>query len=279
MEQINIKQGWRGFLSFSLVNAFGKTVVKDKRHLGPLIIQRPLYQEKDRPCVLIIHPPGGIAGGDQLELEINFKARSKAMISTPSATKFYRSDNRLATQTQTVNVAEGSEVEWLPQETLFFNQSRVSNQLKFMLEGPKAQLIAWDIVGLGRPAGGEGFELGVLTQFLELWIGSKLVFIDRLKLSQQTPLLKSSAGFANHHLFATALFYSDNAAAQKQLLEQLQTIEWSSAVGVTKLENLVVLRVLASELEDIKAVLFEAWVTARPLVMGLPVVKPRIWNT
>ena len=279
MEQVGITEGWRGFLSFSLVNAHGKTVVKDKRHLGPLMIQRPLYQEKDRPCVLIIHPPGGIAGGDQLELAAHFKSQSKAMISTPSATKFYRSDDRLATQNQIVKIDQGAQVEWLPQETLFFDQSKVSNQLSFNLQSRECALIAWDIVGLGRPARGEGFERGELTQSLSLWIEDKLVFVDRLKLQSQCELLSSDAGLAKHNLFATALFYSDQVGSQKLLLEQLQAVEWSLPVGVTRLGNLVVLRVLASELDEIKAVLFESWQIARPLVMGLPVVKPRIWNT
>ena len=208
-----------------------------------------------------------------------FKAKSKAMVSTPSATKFYRSENRLATQVQTVSIAEFAEVEWLPQETLFFNASKVKNKLKFVLESSHNKLIAWDIIGLGRPASGEGFELGQLSQSLELWVGQKLVFIDRLRVSKQSSLLKSSAGLADHSLFATVLFCGDSPTIQKTVLEALQAIDWPVSVGVTQLDNLIVMRVLANELEDIKSVLFDAWVIARPLIFGVPVVKPRIWNT
>ncbi len=279
MDPVLMKQGWKGFLSFSFVDQNGRTVIKDKRHLGPLIIQRPYYQEINRPSVLILHPPGGVAGGDQLELKVSFKPGSKGMISTPSATKFYRSENRLASQIQTIHLSEASEAEWLPQETLFFNCCKVNNHLKFELDSPNNRLIAWDIVGLGRPASGEGFEQGELIQSLELRIAEKLIFMDRLMLVPESGVLKSIAGLDSHTLFATALFYHNDAESQKKLLEELQKIEWPLLVGVTLLDNLIVLRTLANELDEMKSVLFKAWTIARPSVLGLPVVKPRIWNT
>ncbi len=279
MMQQSLQEGWKGFLSFSFVDQNGRTVVKDKQHLGPLVLQRPYYQEINRPSVLILHPPGGVAGGDQLELKVDFKPGSKGMISTPSATKFYRSENRLASQVQIIHLSEASEAEWLPQETLFFNRCKVNNTLKFELDSPDNKLIAWDIVGLGRPASGEGFEQGELIQSLELRIAEKRLFVDRLRLVPENCVLKSSAGLNSHTLFATALFYRNDAESQKKLLEELQAIEWSLLVGVTMLGNLIVMRVLADELDEIKSVLFRAWTIARPSVLGLPVVKPRIWNT
>lgn len=279
MMQQSLQEGWKGFLSFSFVDQNGRAVVKDKQHLGPLVLQRPYYQEINRPTVLVLHPPGGVAGGDQLELKVDYKPGSKGMISTPAATKFYRSENRLASQVQTIHLSEASEAEWLPQETLFFNRCKVRNSLIFELDSPNNKLIAWDIVGLGRPASDEGFEQGELIQSLELRIAEKIIFLDRLRLVPENGVLKSIAGLNSHTLFATVLFYRDNAESQKKLLEELQAIEWPLLVGVTLLGNLIVMRVLAGELDEIKSVLFRAWTIARPSILGLPVVKPRIWNT
>ncbi|WP_373017694.1 urease accessory protein UreD [Thiomicrorhabdus sp.] len=276
---MTLKESWRGFLSFYFVDVDGKTVVKDKKHFGPLVLQRPYYQEKNRPSVLVLHPPGGVVGGDTLELNASFQPGSKGIVSTPAATKFYRSDGRMATQTQTVHLTENVEVEWLPQETLFFNKSIVKNSLKFVLNQANNKFIAWDIVGLGRPASGEGFEQGELQQSFEVWIDGRLVFLDRLKLLPQSNLLNSACGLAGRPLFATALFYQNDSNEQKRLLEFLQAVEWPLPVGVTQMDNLVVMRVLASELDEIKQVLFDAWKIARPVVFDVPVVKPRIWNT
>ncbi|QBZ82450.1 Urease accessory protein UreD [Hydrogenovibrio crunogenus] len=279
MQNISLKTGWKGFLSFTFVNQKSKTVVKDKQHFGPLVLQRPYYQELNRPTVLVIHPPGGIVGGDQLEVIVRFGLEAKGLVSTPAATKFYRSQGQLAKQTQTIHVNEFAEVEWLPQETLFFDHSNVDNRLIICLDSPNNKLIAWDIVGLGRPARGEGFASGVLTQSLEFWIENELVFVDRLKLSQDSILLDSISGLNAHVLYASALFYCEDSTVQSDLLEKLQAMSSPVNFGVTKIKKLIVLRALATELDELKTLLFEAWKIARPDILKVPVVKPRIWNT
>jgi len=279
MQNISLKTGWKGFLSFTFVNQKGKTVVKDKQHFGPLVLQRPYYQELNRPTVLIIHPPGGVVGGDELEVNVYFKPEANGLVSTPAATKFYRSQGRLAKQTQTIHVSEYTVMEWLPQETLFFDHSNVDNRLIIRLDSPNNKLIAWDIVGLGRPTRGEGFASGVLTQSLEFWIENQLIFVDRLKLSQDSMLLDSISGLDAHVLYASALFYCEDSTIQKGLLEKLQVMSSSARFGVTKIKNLIVLRALATELDELKTLLFDAWKIARPDILKVPVLKPRIWNT
>jgi len=279
IQQQSIQDGWKGFLSFTFVNNGKRTVVKDKKHYGPLVLQRPYYQELDRPSVLVIHPPGGIAGGDNLELNVCLKEASKGLVSTPAATKFYRSNNRMAKQLQTIEMHAQSELEWLPQETLFFDESISENTLKFNLTSSDAKLIAWDIVGLGRPARGEGFGKGELLQSLELKIDNRLVFVDRLRVDAQTALLSSKAGLDGFLLSATALFYDVDVKKMQVLKESLQSESWGLQVGITQMQSLIVLRVLGHELDAIKDTLYRAWKIARPVVLGVPVIKPRIWNT
>jgi len=113
----------------------------------------------------------------------------KGLVSTPAATKFYRSKERLAKQTQKIDLSTDCELEWLPQETLFFNQSISENQLIFNLKAKNNRLIAWDIVGLGRPARNEGFNDGALFQSLELYIEGEPIFIDRLQIDSSTSLI------------------------------------------------------------------------------------------
>lgn len=279
MANMKLKESWKGFLSFSFVSDGNKTVVKDKKHFGPLVLQRPYYEEENRPSVLVIHPPGGVVGGDELELQVNFQLGAKGMVGTPAATKFYRSNGCQAIQCQTISMVRESEVEWLPQETLCFNQSIVNNTIRFVLADADNKFIAWDIVGLGRPVSGEGFEEGVLQQSLEVWIAGRLVFMDRIQITPQGNLLKSSSALSGHSLFATALFYQKDERAQRELVDTLQASDWSLPVGVTCIDSIVVMRVLATELDEVKKVLFDAWSIARPAVLGIPAIKLRIWNT
>mgnify|MGYP000412740288 CR=1 FL=1 len=279
MKQQSIQDGWKGFLSFTFVESGNRTVVKDKKHFGPLVLQRPYYQEINRPSVLVIHPPGGVVGGDVLEVDILMKPGSRGLVSTPAATKFYRSNDRLAKQTQKISMSTDCELEWLPQETLFFNQSISENKLTFNLQEKNNRLIAWDIVGLGRPARNEGFNDATLFQSLELFIANELVFIDRLQIENNSSLINSASGLNGNMLSATALFYKNDSEAMKKLASLLQNIDWSASVGITNINDLVVLRVLTQDLDQIKSILYQAWEVARPVVMNVPAMKPRIWNT
>lgn len=279
MVNTSLKAGWKGYLSFTFVKRPDKTVVKDKQHFGPLVLQRPYYQEPERPTVLIIHPPGGIAGGDELSIEINAQEGSQAIVSTPAATKFYRSNEQWAKQTQTITLKAKTEMEWLPQETLFFNQSFAQNELVFNLENDSAKLIAWDIVGLGRPARAERFDVGELKQSLKLTVAGRLKLLDRQILRIENDFLNGLPALANHHLLATMVVVS-KADALNTLKEAWQSQTWlTDSIGVTLVNDVLVLRLLASDLEDVKHILFQAWSIARPIVMGKPVEKPRIWNT
>jgi len=275
----SLKNGWKGFLSFTFVDQAGRTVVKDKKHYGPLVLQRPYYQELTRPSILIIHPPGGVAGGDILETTVHFEENTCGLISTPAATKFYRSSGDTAYQTQTVVMSKGCELEWLPQETLFFNASKSKNKIVFKMQSPDNSLIAWDIVGLGRPHRGECFEEGLLDQRLEFYIEDELVFFDRIKLTDSSLNQHSVAGFKGHVLLATALFYCEDIRQLETLKDKLNAESWDDPVGLSLIDGVLVLRVLSHDLDDIKSILYHAWAIARPYVIGVDAVKPRIWNT
>lgn len=280
MQNVSLADSWKGFLSFSFEFITNRTVVKDKQHFGPLVVQRPYYQELDCPMVLVIHPPGGIAGGDELLIEIACKPESKGMVSTPAATKFYRSDNKLAKQCQRISMVGKCELEWLPQETLFFDQSCAENSLSFNLESTESKLIAWDIIGLGRPARNEGFQGGRLTQTLTVNVAGKLRLKDRTVVNSESMGTRNLPGLNNNTLFATMIVYGSLDDLQKVLAE-LRTQDWFSqaGLGVTLVHGLLVVRLVSCELETIKQVLFDVWTLARPIVLKKNVVKPRIWNT
>ncbi|MBF6058889.1 urease accessory protein UreD [Thiomicrorhabdus heinhorstiae] len=279
MINTSLKSGWKGFLSFTLVHQWNKTVVKDKQHFGPLVLQRPYYQEPDRPTILVIHPPGGLVSGDQLMIKVTMQPGSKGLISTPAATKFYRSLGKTTTQTQSVEVSENCDLEWLPQETLFFDRVNAENTLVFNLQSADCRLIAWDIVGLGRPAMQENFRQGFLTQSLTINLSGSPIFIDRFCLSGEDELLDSAFALGGATLMATMLFYHPDVKVLQQLKERLLNKSWAGLCGITLLENVLVLRTLDCDLEEIKARLIEAWQTARLSVIGVEPVYPRIWRT
>ncbi|MBO1923070.1 urease accessory protein UreD [Thiomicrorhabdus sp. 6S3-12] len=243
------------------------------------MLQRPYYQEDDRPTILVIHPPGGVVAGDQLSLNVDMQPDSKALISTPAATKFYRSLGKTACQSQTIEVSGGCELEWLPQETLFFDRSSVKNTLVFNLHDTDCRLIAWDIVGLGRPAMQETFENGHLVQSLTVNLHKEPIFIDRFVFSGQSELLSSPFSLAAQTLMATMLFYHADKNVLKKIRALLLEEPWSDRCGISLVDEVLVLRTLDCDLDDLKNRLIRAWEISRSLIIGVPPVYPRIWKT
>ena len=143
--------GWHGHLQLDYTRRGERTIALDRHH-GPLRVLQRLYPEGDAVChQVLVHPPGGVVGGDVLALDATLAPGSHALITTPGATRFYRSAGPLAQQQVTATLADGARLEWLPLETIAYRRCQVDNRLTFNL-APGAQMIGWDVLALGLPA-------------------------------------------------------------------------------------------------------------------------------
>ena len=115
----------------------------------------------------LVHPPGGVVGGDELRIDVQVDAGAHALITTPAATKFYRCDGRHSSQTQELRAA-GATLEWLPQENIFYRGADVRTATRVHVDAD-SRFIGWEINCLGLPARGEHFDAGALRLDLELW--------------------------------------------------------------------------------------------------------------
>ena len=113
-----VQASWQASLSLGFRYEPPRTVLAERRSEGPLVVQKPLYPEGPELChAIVVHPPGGIAGGDELSLAV--KCEGQALLTTPGATKWYRSGGPLARQKLRFDV-EGA-LEWLPRESIVFD--------------------------------------------------------------------------------------------------------------------------------------------------------------
>ena len=113
-------EGWSAKLSLSFERALAKTNLRVSERVGPLSVQRPFYPEEDVCHAYVLHPPGGVVGGDQLELNVHVRQNGSALITTPAANKIYRSNGPESQIKQQLSVESGGTLEWLPQETILF---------------------------------------------------------------------------------------------------------------------------------------------------------------
>ncbi len=271
--------GWQAELVLGFTQRGDKTVLAERRQRGPLAIQRPFYPDGSICHAYVLHPPGGVVGGDQLRIDLNIASAAHALLTTPGATKFYRSSGQQATQKQTFTVA--GTLEWLPQENIFFpgTNSRLDTEIHL---NEQASYIGWEVQCLGRPVIAERFEHGCVLFNTKLYRNRKPLFIDRLSIKQEADL-HGPAGLRNQPVMATLLA---TCAASQTLQEALELTRTccetplsQGYAGVTRLNEVLVVRYLGSSTAEAHRLLRNIWSLIRPLITGHAATPPRIWNT
>jgi len=254
-------------------------VLAARRHRGPLAVQKPLHPEGERVChAIVLHPPAGIAGGDELDIGIAVGAGAQALLTTPGAGKWYRSDGRPARQDIEIKVSPGGTAEWLPQETIVFDGARASMRTRIEL-GDGARYVGWEILCLGRAASGERFARGRLQLATRIVREGRLLWAEQGALEGGSPWLESPAGFAGCTVSATLLAAGAPAdAALIAACREVGTID-GARCGITALPELVVARWLGDSGEAARDWLEGVWRHLRPAFVGRGAQRPRIWNT
>jgi len=246
-----------------------------RRHQGPLRVQKHLYAEGPEVCQhIIVHPPGGIAGGDRLEISATVGENAWAQLTSPGAAKWYCASGSAFQQIQ-LKVAAGATLEWLPQETIVYSGARAELSTEIELQGD-ARLCYWDMIALGRPASGERFDQGHFQSHLAIRRDGQLLWHERQRIQGDDGLLDASIGLAGHPVFATLLISGE---IDSELLERCRTIPNRVRGDLSQLPGLLVARCLASEALHARAWLIELWRLLRPELLGREAVTPRIWNT
>lgn len=276
---------WNARLSLAYARAGERTVPVLRSHQGPLRIQKGFTPEgPDLWHQIVVHPPGGIASGDRLAIDVEAQAGARALITSPGAAKWYRANPLApapeASQHIQLRVAADASLEWLPLETIVFPGAEVRWSSRFDLSGDGV-LIAAEIVCLGRPASGLAFESGSVRWQTELRRDGRLLFSEQAELVGGDDLLHSRAGLAGAQAFGSLLLAGDDAAldqvieAVRALAEQPFEGDW----GITRLAGVAVLRWRGPGAEAGWRLMRAAWASARPALIGRTACAPRIWAT
>lgn len=271
--------GWQAELALRFVRRGEGTVLAERRHRGPLAVQKPLYPEGEAVChAIVLHPPAGIAGGDELHIGVEVEAGAQALLTTPGAGKWYRSDGRLARQHIEIKVSPGGTAEWLPQETIVFDGAQAVMRTNVEL-GAGARYLGWEVLCLGRSASGERFGRGSLQLSTRIVREGRLLWAEQGALEGGAPWLESAAGFAGRTVSATLLAAGVPADAALLTACRVVATDADARCGVTALPDLVVARWLGDSGEAARDWLERIWHCLRPALIGREAQRPRIWNT
>lgn len=283
---------WHARLSLDYQREAGRCVARF-RHDGPLRVLQTLYPEGDGVCHnVLVHPPGGLVGGDTLDIDITVGEGAHGLVTTPGASRFYRSDGEVALQRTRIALHGGARLEWLPLEAICYSGCIAQNRLQFSL-APDAQLMGWDVTALGLPGAGQPFVAGSLLQHIEL----PGVWLERGRIAAgDARLLDGPLGLAGQRCIAT-LFLAEGAdmprARREHALELARAVMDAAldaapgqpaaapggmAAGATAPNGRVVaVRVLAPLVEPAMALLRQVRAAWRTGLWGLPATVPRTW--
>lgn len=253
------------------------------QHDGPLRILKSLYPEGDAICHnVIVHPPGGLVGGDRLDVAVRVGPGAHALVSTPGATRFYAADEADAVQQVDITLAPGARLEWLPLEAIAHPGCRAHNRLSATLaEG--AEMLGWDVTALGLPAAAQPFVRGHFEQRIEL----PGVWLEQARIDAgDTRLLDSPLGLGGQRCLGS-LWLACGSALTRERREHLLDVVRAVAdhpganvqAGATcPHPQLLVLRAVAPVVEPLMALFQRVWAELRPAAWGLTGTPPRIWR-
>ena len=268
---------WHGELELGFCARGGRTVVGHRRHRGPLMVQSPFYPEGSTCHLYLLHPPGGLVGGDRITVTLDCAAGTQTLITMPASGKVYRSAGATSQVWQHLQLAAGATLEWLPAETILFDGARCRSRTRLELV-TGSRLLAWEAWGLGRPACGERFTRGEFIPSLEVFRDGHPLLVERSRLRGGSQFLQQPFGLAGNTAAGTLLAHPADAQDLAEVRSAIGTPE-TCLVAASLVDGLLACRVLAASLAPLRRQLEAWWQGLRPRITGLAPVAPRIWAT
>jgi urease accessory protein len=266
---------WHASLRLRFADEGGVTRLLERRHSGPLRVQKALYPEGGAIChAIVVHPPGGVVGGDTLAIDAAVGPQAHALLTTPGAGKWYRANGRQSRQRVTLAAGPGACLEWLPQETIIYDGACVSLEHEVEL-GAGVRYMGVEILCFGRRACGETFSSGVLRQRSQIRRDGTLLWWEQGAIAAGSAAMHGVTGLNGATVCATLL--AVGPAVPAPLLASIRALD--PALGASQLKHVFVARLLGDDSEAARRTMLAAWQLLRPHLLGCPAPLPRSWNT
>lgn len=264
---------WQASLALGFVRDGATTRLVRRTHRGPLRVQKALYPEGLGAChVIVVHPPGGVVGGDRLEIDVDAGPACSVLATSPGAAKWYRANGRVSQQAVRLRVGAGAAIEWLPQETIFYDAASVDLDHDVDLAAGSVY-IGSEVLCFGRVAAGEAFTRGRIRQRTRIRQEGRLLWWEQGILTPDG--IASPLGMRGHAVCATLLAVGRPVPAALQAHVRALDPQLASS----QVKSVFVARYLGDDGEAARAVMAQVWALLRPHLLDRPACPPRIWLT
>ena len=230
------------------------------------------YQDHDdQPFMLLVNSGGGFVEGDVSHFHGVLEPGTRALFTTTASSKFYKCPGgAVSREIVDLHVGEDALLEFCPDEAIPFARSRVHRLNRIVLE-PSSRLFATDMVSAGRVHYGDGeiFRFHHLVSEFRIAIGGRLVALDRLIATTPETIAALQRLWRERPHMAMAFAYAPDLtpAVEDDVHEAIEGVDGTEA-GVTRIGNLVIVRILSHETWQAHEALFNAWTALRPAIAG-----------
>ncbi len=267
---------WSARLNLKFRSTGQRTELAHCEHEGPLRIQRLFHPDQDgKAHCYLLHPPGGVVLGDDLSINVDVD-HGAALLTTPSAGRFYDTAGAPEPQTQRVALrVNNGKLEWLPQETILFDGANAHLHTTIEL-GDEAQLAFWEVLVMGRPASGERFTRGQAMQTLSIDRRGRPLLRDRVVVPAGGRLQHARAGLGDNSTFGTFVVSETlDREVGTDWLRAFNGEDDQGAFTVSARSGLTIARYLGEDAQNCRQGFADLWqrLTTEPAEI------PRIWHT
>ena len=277
--------GWHGRLELGFACQGNGTHLVHSQAKAPLKVQRPFYPEGEQVChVVMLHTAGGMVGGDRLSFNLQLQPQAQALLTTAAAAKIYRSNGQAAQQAVQIRVAEAACLEWLPQETIVFDQALYRQEMRIDLAAG-ASWLGWEITRFGRTARGEQFLQGEWRSHTEVWQEGVPLWCDRQWLPGSAELFHSPHGLAGCPVVGSFAFVGH--PVDPELVQKARHL-WDAGresdpaiadtAGVTRLQSGLLCRYRGHSTLQVRRWFLQVWHLLRLFHLQRSACIARVWQ-
>jgi len=255
-----------------------RTTLSDLYQRAPCRVLFPTTEVDEAVQAVFLTTSGGLTGGDRTRVTAEIGPHAQATLTTQAAEKIYRAlpnagDARVEVK---MTVSDGAWAEWLAQETIVFDGSRLRRQFTADV-ATAGKLLAVESIVLGRTAMGEQFDTGMLHDAWRISRNGKLIWADALHLEGNVREQRLAPfGFGANVACATVMYVGTDATQQ---LEQARGTlgQIRLPCGATSLDGIMIARIMAADAAELRAAVLQLVAGLRQSAASLPTRLPRVW--
>lgn len=276
---------WYAKLELGFEAEQARTVLRHRKHHGPVRVQKMLWPEKTGVChAIIVHPPAGIAGGDHVTFDMKVSAHAHALVTTPGAGKWYKTNQKQAFQHIHISLDDHAIFEWLPQESMLFNGAHAHSETLIHLQ-QNSSFIGWDMLVIGRQACHEQFTSGAYFNQFKLYRNQQLLVADTLSFQGNDRWLSSCLGMNKKACVGNFWAVPPEKFRRTEILDvhidliRELIVRMKMTVTVSLLDDVIVARYLGNDVRQCHDAFAAIRARLRNYWFDLTEEFPRIWKT